>query len=89
MSVAADGADLPADPEFRAAFVGYVEWGSRLAMANSQPGATVVARAPTPRWGWGVAPPYQPAAGSPAERDDRGDDESPGGSAPMAERDLA
>jgi hypothetical protein len=32
----------------------------RLAMHNSQPGAGVVAHAPVPRWGWGVAPPYRP-----------------------------
>ena len=60
MSLAADDAGLPDDPEFRAAFVGYVEWGTRLALSNSQPGADVVAQAPVPRWGWGVAPPYQP-----------------------------
>jgi hemoglobin len=60
MSVAADDAGLPDDPEFRAAFVGYVEWGTRLALHNSQPGADVVADAPVPHWGWGVAPPYLP-----------------------------
>ena len=60
MSLAADDAGLPADPEFRAAFVGYVEWGTRLALHNSAPGAEVVTEAPVPRWGWGVAPPYQP-----------------------------
>ncbi|HTW03876.1 MAG TPA: group II truncated hemoglobin [Streptosporangiaceae bacterium] len=60
MSLAADDADLPADPEFRAALVGYLEWGTRLAMANSQPGADVVQEAPVPHWGWGVAPPFQP-----------------------------
>ena len=60
MSHAADDAELPSDPEFRAAFVGYVEWGTRLAFANSQPDAEVVENAPVPRWGWGVAPPYQP-----------------------------
>jgi hemoglobin len=60
MSVAADDAGLPDDPEFRAAFVGYVEWGTRLALHNSQPGAGVVPDAPVPHWGWGVAPPYQP-----------------------------
>ncbi len=59
MSRAADDAGLPDDPEFRAAFVGYVEWGSRLALANSQPGAAAAPHAPVPRWGWGVAPPYQ------------------------------
>jgi hemoglobin len=60
LSQALDDADLPADPEFRAAFMGYAEWGTRLAMQNSQPGADVVRQAPVPRWGWGVAPPYQP-----------------------------
>lgn len=60
MSQAADDADLPADPEFRSALVAYLEWGTRIAMANSQPGAKVVPHAPVPRWGWGVAPPYRP-----------------------------
>ncbi len=60
MSRAADDAALPDDPEFRAAFMGYVEWGTRLAMSNSRPGADVVPSAPVPRWGWGVAPPYVP-----------------------------
>jgi hemoglobin len=60
LSRAADVAGLPADPEFRAAIMGYAEWGSRLAVANSAAGAEVVQRAPVPRWGWGVAPPYQP-----------------------------
>jgi hypothetical protein len=69
MSVAADDAGLPADPEFRAALVGYLEWDTRLAMHNSQPGADVVQQAPVPRWGWGVAPPYQPDATASAVRD--------------------
>jgi hemoglobin len=60
MSRAADDAELPDDPEFRAALVGYLEWGTRLAMHNSQPDAAVVEHAPVPRWGWGVAPPYTP-----------------------------
>jgi hemoglobin len=60
LSHAADVAELPADPEFRAALMGYAEWGTRLAMANSAPDADVVAHAPVPRWGWGVAPPYVP-----------------------------
>jgi len=58
MSVAADDAGLPDDPEFRSALLAYLEWGTRLAMGNSQPGAAIVAHAPVPRWGWGVAPPY-------------------------------
>ena len=60
MSLAADDAGLPGDPEFRSAFVAYVEWGTRLAMHNSQPGGAVVEHAPVPRWGWGEAPPYEP-----------------------------
>jgi hemoglobin len=60
MSRAADDAGLPADPEFRAALVGYLEWGTRLAVENSQVGAAPVEHAPVPRWGWGVAPPYVP-----------------------------
>jgi truncated hemoglobin YjbI len=56
---AADEVGLPADPEFRAAFVSYLEWGTRLAVENSAPGADPVRQAPVPRWGWGVAEPYQ------------------------------
>jgi hemoglobin len=59
LSRAADVAELPADPEFRAAIMGYAEWGTRLAMHNSQPGAEVAQHAPVPRWGWGVAPPFE------------------------------
>jgi hemoglobin len=60
LSRAADDAGLPADPEFRAAIMGYAEWGSRLAVQNSRLGAEPIQDAPVPRWGWGVAPPYQP-----------------------------
>jgi hemoglobin len=59
ISLAADDAGLPSDPEFRSAFVAYIEWGTRIALANSQPGATPPPKAPVPRWGWGVAPPYE------------------------------
>ena len=60
----ADDAGLPADPEFRAAFVAYLEWGSRLAVVNSHlPAATAVEDGtPMPEWNWGVpGGPYQPA----------------------------
>ena len=60
LSLAADEAHLPDDPEFRSALIAYVEWGTRIAMHNSQPGAQVVEHAPVPRWGWGEAPPFQP-----------------------------
>ena len=49
----ADEAGLPDDPEFRSAFVGYIEWGTRLAVINSQPGAEAVEDQPMPQWGWG------------------------------------
>ena len=56
IGIAADDAGLPADPEFRSAFAAYVEWGTRIALANSQPGAQPPPEAPVPRWG--EAPPY-------------------------------
>jgi len=49
----ADDVGLPADPEFRSAFVAYIEWRTRLAVINSQPGADVAGDAPMPSWGWG------------------------------------
>jgi hemoglobin len=59
MSMAADDAELPGDPEFRSALLAYLEWGTRLAMHNSQPGADVAQHAPVPHWGWGEAPPFE------------------------------
>ena len=60
LSEAADTAGLPADPEARSALMAYAEWGSRLAVENSSSEASPVEHAPVPRWGWGMAPPYQP-----------------------------
>ncbi|TDD72144.1 group II truncated hemoglobin, partial [Actinomadura rubrisoli] len=57
---AADEVGLPDDPEFRAAFTGYIEWGTRIALTNSQPNAKPPLEAPMPHWGWGIAPPYIP-----------------------------
>lgn len=57
----ADEVGLPGDPEFRSALVGYLEWGTRLAVINSQPGAQAETEAPMPKWGWGVpGGPYLP-----------------------------
>ncbi len=50
---AADDADLPADPEFRAALRSYMEWAVGQVMAISPAGSTVSAGLPVPRWGWG------------------------------------
>ena len=59
MSRAADDAGLPDDPDFHSALLAYAEWGTRLALENSKPGAEVVPKAPVPRWGWGEAPPFE------------------------------
>jgi CDGSH-type Zn-finger protein/truncated hemoglobin YjbI len=48
----ADDALLPNDPEFRAAFVAYLEWGSRIGKENSQQGALPPPNMPVPRWWW-------------------------------------
>ena len=57
---AADHVGLPTDPGFRSTFVAYLEWGTRLAVINSQPDAAVMEHAPIPHWGWGQTPPFQP-----------------------------
>jgi CDGSH-type Zn-finger protein/truncated hemoglobin YjbI len=52
-------AGLPNDAEFRSAFGAYIEWGSRLAVENSQEGAAPPPRMPMPHWDWstGAGPP--------------------------------
>ncbi|GAA2007016.1 group II truncated hemoglobin [Catenulispora subtropica] len=55
---AADEVGLPDDPEFRAAFASYIEWGTRLAVINSRPGVEAY-DAPMPKWSWGGHPPYR------------------------------
>jgi CDGSH-type Zn-finger protein/truncated hemoglobin YjbI len=45
-------AGLPSDPEFSAAFRSYIEWGSRIALENSQPGAKPPPHMPVPHWSW-------------------------------------
>jgi CDGSH-type Zn-finger protein/truncated hemoglobin YjbI len=52
LSRSADDVGLPADPEFRAAFTAYLEWGSRIAVENSKPGVHPPPRMPVPRWWW-------------------------------------
>lgn len=49
----ADEAGLPDDPEFRSAFAGYLEWGTRLAVINSREDMQPDGEAPMPAWGWG------------------------------------
>ncbi len=53
--ISADEIALPSDPEFRSAFVAYIEWGTRIAVLNSN--STEVPMnplEPMPVWGWGV-----------------------------------
>jgi len=50
----ADEIGLPDDPEFRSALVGYLEWGSRIAVINSNVDENIVEEdEPMPKWGWG------------------------------------
>jgi hemoglobin len=58
----ADEVGLPDDPEFRSAFVGYLEWGSRLAVINSRATNNPINESePMPSWNWGATGgPYQP-----------------------------
>jgi len=50
----ADEVGLKSDPEFRSAFVGYIEWGTRLAVINSQLTTNPLdSNEPMPAWGWG------------------------------------
>ncbi|RPD40701.1 group II truncated hemoglobin [Chitinophaga barathri] len=65
MALLLDSADeigLASDPEFRSALVGYLEWGSRLAIMNSSTADNPISEGePMPKWGWGeTGGPYQP-----------------------------
>lgn len=57
----ADEIGLADDPEFRSALVGYLEWGSRIAVINSTTTNNPIdEHAPMPKWGWGEpGGPYQ------------------------------
>jgi hemoglobin len=58
---AADEVQLPIDPEFRSAFMAYIEWGTRLAVLNSQLDQQPTPDSPMPKWGWGMpGGPYRP-----------------------------
>ena len=58
----AQEAGLPNDPEFRSAFQSYIEWGSRLAVENSQTQSHPPEHMPMPRWDWATG------AGAPGSR---------------------
>jgi hemoglobin len=58
----ADEIGMASDPEFRSALVGYLEWGSRLAVINSVAAENPIKNEePMPKWGWGeTGGPYIP-----------------------------
>ena len=58
----ADEVGLKSDPEFRSAFVGYIEWGTRLAVINSHLTENPIGKSePMPKSGWGeTGGPYIP-----------------------------
>jgi hemoglobin len=58
----ADEIGIPDDPEFRSSLLGYLEWGSRIAVINSQQTENPIGETePMPRWGWGeTGGPYVP-----------------------------
>jgi CDGSH-type Zn-finger protein/truncated hemoglobin YjbI len=79
---AADEARLPADPEFRAALAGYLDWDSRVAHAESAVSAAAEAAAASaeapgrvpadeamPSWDWGPAGPPAATGAEAAEPD--------------------
>jgi hypothetical protein len=55
-------AGLPNDAEFRSAFGAYIEWGSRLAVENSQTDSKPPQHMPMPHWDW------RTSAGAPSSR---------------------
>lgn len=55
-------AGLPNDAEFRSAFQAYIEWGSRLAVENSQKESRPPEHMPMPHWDWSTS------AGPPGSR---------------------
>ena len=82
LQASARDAGLPNDPEFRSAFGAYIEWGSRLAVENSQLGARPPEHMPMPHWDW------QTAAGPPGSRipalSSAGQDDEPAPALPAA-----
>lgn len=59
----ADEIGVADDPEFRSALVGYLEWGSRIAVINSHETVNPLDESsPMPKWGWGeTGGPFNPS----------------------------
>lgn len=58
----ANEAGMPNDAEWRSVFSSYIEWGSRLAVENSQEQSRPPVHMPMPHWDW------QTASGPPSSR---------------------
>jgi CDGSH-type Zn-finger protein/truncated hemoglobin YjbI len=83
---AAAEAGLPNDPEFRSAFGSYIEWGTRLAVENSQTGAKPPEHMPMPHWDWNTAagpPGSRVSALAPPEQDDEPEPPLPAADEPV------
>ncbi len=52
LQLSAHDAGLPNDPEFASVFQAYIQWGSRLAVENSQTQSHPPPHMPMPHWGW-------------------------------------
>ena len=84
---AANDAGVPNDPEFRAAFQSYIEWGSRLAVENSQTESRPPPHMPMPRWDWNTAvgpPGARVSALAPPDEDTDQDVKLPGPDEPVS-----
>ena len=67
MSLAADDAQLPDDPEFRAALTAYMEWAVGDVLAYSAEGSVVPPGVPMPRWSWDGLDTTEPLRGAARE----------------------
>jgi CDGSH-type Zn-finger protein/truncated hemoglobin YjbI len=72
----ADEAMLPGDPGFRSALASCLDWASRTALAQSQPGPGSEP-GPVPRWDWGPGGPPAADAAEAAGHDEPGQTELP------------
>jgi CDGSH-type Zn-finger protein/truncated hemoglobin YjbI len=79
---AADQAGLPADPGFRSTFSACIEWLSRTALAQSQPGAAQAP--PAPRWHWGPGGPPETGPAPQADKTDGPEQPLPGPGQPVS-----
>jgi len=53
--------ELPGNDKLQARIASYIEWGSHIALQNSQPGSHPPKDADIPEWGWGKTGPPEDA----------------------------